>query len=240
MTKHLWTYFSLTSPGDTSCLAQIENQSCQFTPLYVRYPVSAVRCPPLSCQLNACNINTIYIVYIYIAYRQSRAVSQLQLLIILHFLISTNPRSSPSSPHSFSLSATDAPVCSTSVVGVIGASLEEAVPIPCRVNSDPPEIDFEWTFSSSGEHFEVPSGHYATIQDPTMTTSSDVRRTVVESNDTHFESYGKWPLASVIAPLGLYMNMQWIQIHYLHVLAPEQTFKMCRCPPRETERDKQR
>lgn len=98
MTKHLWTYFSLTSPGDTSCLAQIENQSCQFTPLYVRYPVSAVRCPPLSCQLNACNINTIYNVYIYIAYRQSRAVSQLQLLIILHFLISTNPRSSSFPP----------------------------------------------------------------------------------------------------------------------------------------------
>uniref|UniRef100_A0A6P4EES7 Hemicentin-1-like n=1 Tax=Drosophila rhopaloa TaxID=1041015 RepID=A0A6P4EES7_DRORH len=82
-----------------------------------------------------------------------------------------------------------APVCSSSTITVIGASLEEAVPIPCRVNSDPPEIDFEWTFSSSGEHFEVPSGHYATIQDPTMTTTSDVRRTVVESNETHFESY---------------------------------------------------
>ncbi|XP_043654043.1 uncharacterized protein LOC122620578 isoform X2 [Drosophila teissieri] len=50
-----------------------------------------------------------------------------------------------------------APVCSSSSITVIGASLEEAVPIPCRVNSDPPEIDFEWTFSTSGEHFEVPS-----------------------------------------------------------------------------------
>ncbi|XP_053968368.1 uncharacterized protein LOC128869772 [Anastrepha ludens] len=50
-----------------------------------------------------------------------------------------------------------APVCSTNTIIVIGASLEEAVPIPCRVNSDPPEIDFEWTFSTSGEHFEVPS-----------------------------------------------------------------------------------
>lgn len=89
------------------------------------------------------------------------------------------------------MSPTDAPVCSSSTITVIGASLEEAVPIPCRVNSDPPEIDFEWTFSTSGEHFEVPSGHYATIQDPTMTTTSDVRRTVVESNETHFESYGR-------------------------------------------------
>lgn len=84
---------------------------------------------------------------------------------------------------------TDAPVCSTNAVIVIGASLEEAVPIPCRVNSDPPEIDFEWTFSSSGEHFEVPSGHYATIQE--ATTTGDIHRTIVESNDTHFETYGK-------------------------------------------------
>ncbi|KAH8359097.1 hypothetical protein KR093_004246, partial [Drosophila rubida] len=95
-----------------------------------------------------------------------------------------------------------APVCSSSTVGVIGASLEEAVPIPCRVNSDPPEIDFEWTFSSSGEHFEVPSGHYATIQDPTMTTSSDVRRTVVESNDTHFESYVETVSELIYTPKG--------------------------------------
>lgn len=83
----------------------------------------------------------------------------------------------------------DAPVCSTNAVIVIGASVEEAVPIPCRVNSDPPEIDFDWTFSSSGEHFEVPSGHYATIQE--ATTTGDIHRTIVESNDTHFETYGK-------------------------------------------------
>ncbi|XP_059219664.1 uncharacterized protein LOC106091693 isoform X2 [Stomoxys calcitrans] len=81
-----------------------------------------------------------------------------------------------------------APVCSTNTLVVIGASLEEAVPIPCRVNSDPPEIEFEWTFSSSGEHFEVPSAHYATIQE-TTTTTGDIHRTIVESNDTHFETY---------------------------------------------------
>lgn len=116
----------------------------------------------------------------------------MQLLIILHFtgLLLTYTYIHIIYTYTF-LSRTDAPVCSSSTIGVIGASLEEAVPIPCRVNSDPPEIDFEWTFSSSGEHFEVPSGHYATIQDPTMTTSSDVRHTVVESNETHFESYGK-------------------------------------------------
>ena len=66
------------------------------------------------------------------------------------------------------------------------------MPIPCRVNSDPPEIDFEWTFSSSGEHFEVPSGHYATVQETTTTTTTgDIHRTIVEANETHFETYGK-------------------------------------------------
>ncbi|XP_030369945.1 uncharacterized protein LOC115620710 [Scaptodrosophila lebanonensis] len=95
-----------------------------------------------------------------------------------------------------------APVCSSSSVSVIGASLEEAVPIPCRVNSDPPEIDFEWTFSSSGEHFEVPSGHYATIQDPTTTTTSDVRRTIVEANETHFESYVETISELIYTPKG--------------------------------------
>ncbi|XP_070851911.1 uncharacterized protein side-III isoform X2 [Drosophila suzukii] len=95
-----------------------------------------------------------------------------------------------------------APVCSSSTITVIGASLEEAVPIPCRVNSDPPEIDFEWTFSTSGEHFEVPSGHYATIQDPTMTTTSDVRRTVVESNETHFETYVETVSELIYTPKG--------------------------------------
>lgn len=82
----------------------------------------------------------------------------------------------------------DAPVCSSSAVMVIGASLEEAVSIPCRVNSDPPDIDFEWTFSSSGEHFEVPSGHFATIQE--ATTMADIHRTIITSNDTYFDSYG--------------------------------------------------
>ncbi|XP_055848282.1 uncharacterized protein LOC129913564 isoform X2 [Episyrphus balteatus] len=82
-----------------------------------------------------------------------------------------------------------APVCSTTTVTVVGASIEESVPIPCRVNSDPPEIEFEWTFSSSGEHFEVPSGHYATIQEATTTTTGDIHRTIIESNDTHIETY---------------------------------------------------
>ncbi|XP_055695967.1 uncharacterized protein LOC129797437 isoform X2 [Lutzomyia longipalpis] len=56
------------------------------------------------------------------------------------------------------------PVCSASNTGIVGASLEESVNIPCRVSADPPIVDFEWTFSSSGERFEVPPGHYITMQ----------------------------------------------------------------------------
>ncbi|XP_036342747.1 probable WRKY transcription factor protein 1, partial [Rhagoletis pomonella] len=93
-----------------------------------------------------------------------------------------------------------APVCSTNTMIVIGASLEEAVPIPCRVNSDPPEIDFEWTFSTSGEHFEVPSGHYATIQE--ATTTGDVHRTIIEANDTHFETYVETVSELIYTPKG--------------------------------------
>lgn len=30
------------------------------------------------------------------------------------------------------------------------------------MNADPPDVEFEWSFSSSGERFEVPHGHYTT------------------------------------------------------------------------------
>lgn len=60
---------------------------------------------------------------------------------------------------------TDSPVCAVSSVTVIGASIEESISVPCRVNADPPDVEFEWSFSSSGERFEVPHGHYTTVQD---------------------------------------------------------------------------
>lgn len=50
-------------------------------------------------------------------------------------------------------------------MALIGASMEESVSIPCRISADPPNVHFEWTFSSSGERFEVPSGQYTTVQD---------------------------------------------------------------------------
>lgn len=43
--------------------------------------------------------------------------------------------------------------------------MEESVSILCRVTADPSNIQFEWTFSSSGERFEVPPGQYTTVQD---------------------------------------------------------------------------
>ena len=64
------------------------------------------------------------------------------------------------SSHSFS----DAPVCISSSVTIVGASIDESVTIACRISADPPKVSFEWTFSNSGERYEVPSGHYTTIQ----------------------------------------------------------------------------
>lgn len=60
---------------------------------------------------------------------------------------------------------TDSPVCVASSIAVVGASIEESISVPCRVNADPPDVEFEWSFSSSGERFEVPHGHYTTVQD---------------------------------------------------------------------------
>lgn len=69
---------------------------------------------------------------------------------------------------SFSLllcfASTDAPVCISSSVTIVGASIDESVAIPCRISADPSKVSFEWTFSNSGERYEVPSGHYTTIQ----------------------------------------------------------------------------
>jgi hypothetical protein len=49
-------------------------------------------------------------------------------------------------------------------VTIVGASIDESVAIACRISADPPKVSFEWTFSNSGERYEVPSGHYTTIQ----------------------------------------------------------------------------
>ncbi|CRK88280.1 CLUMA_CG002059, isoform B [Clunio marinus] len=57
-----------------------------------------------------------------------------------------------------------APVCISSSVTIVGASIDESVAIPCRISADPQKVTFEWTFSNSGERYEVPSGHYTTIQ----------------------------------------------------------------------------
>lgn len=65
----------------------------------------------------------------------------------------------------FYLLLSDSPVCAASAVTIVGASLEESISVPCRINADPPDVEFEWSFSSSGERFEVPHGHYTTVQD---------------------------------------------------------------------------
>lgn len=89
----------------------------------------------------------------------------------MHWHTSIRVRSPALTHHSFlsflSSNAlfTDSPVCAASSVTIVGASIEESISVPCRVNADPPDVEFEWSFSSSGERFEVPHGHYTTVQD---------------------------------------------------------------------------
>lgn len=101
----------------------------------------------------------------------------------------------------------DAPVCTASTVVIAGASLEESISVPCRVIADPSDVTFEWTFTSSGERFEVPHGHHTTSvhqqqQQPNhqhhdsgsydRDGRSSSSSTVIESNETHAESDGKF------------------------------------------------
>lgn len=88
---------------------------------------------------------------------------------------------------------TDSPVCAASSVTVVGASLDESISVPCRVNADPPDVEFEWSFSTSGERFEVPHGHYTTVQDISIsgTDGSKSSSTLYDSGEIHGESDGK-------------------------------------------------
>lgn len=89
---------------------------------------------------------------------------------------------------------TDSPVCVESTVVIVGASLDESISVPCRVNADPPDVEFEWSFSSSGERFEVPHGHYTTVQDVSVvgTDGSKSASIFYDSEETHGESDGKY------------------------------------------------
>lgn len=93
---------------------------------------------------------------------------------------------------------TDAPVCvaGAAVVLMVGASLEESVAVPCRVAADPPDVAFEWTFTSSGERFEVQHGpqqqqHQSTSIGGGGGQQDGGRTAIIESNETHAESDGK-------------------------------------------------
>lgn len=95
----------------------------------------------------------------------------------------------------------DSPVCAESTVSMVGASLDESISIPCRVNADPPDVEFEWSFSSSGERFEVPHGHYTTVQDVSVggTDGSKGASIFYDSEETHGESDGRHPFDSLSA-----------------------------------------
>lgn len=78
-------------------------------------------------------------------------------------------------------------------MSVVGASLDESITVPCRVNADPPDVEFEWSFSSSGERYEVPAGHYTTMQDISVggTDGSKSGSIFYDSEETHGDNEGR-------------------------------------------------
>lgn len=110
---------------------------------------------------------------------------------------------------------TDSPVCVSSSVQIVGASLDETVSVPCRVNADPPDVEFEWSFSTSGERFEVPHGHYTSVQDINMDRGDGLKSasTLYDSGETYGERSGKYPgiLTQSTISMGMFVRcaIEW-------------------------------
>lgn len=98
-------------------------------------------------------------------------------------------------------------MCTATTVLIAGASLEESISVPCRVIADPSDVTFEWTFSSSGERFEVPHGHYTTIQQQQHHQLDfpglDGQSSIIETNEQHVESDGNISINSFTASLDI-------------------------------------
>lgn len=122
----------------------------------------------------------------------------------------------------FSFHFTDSPVCAESSVSMVGASLDESISISCRVNADPPDVEFEWSFSSSGERFEVPPGHYATVHDGVAGTDGSKSASVFyDSEETHGESDGMHSIEIIIIFLlafDFFLSFKMLHRHdpYIH------------------------
>lgn len=87
-------------------------------------------------------------------------------------------------------------MCVASNVQIVGATLDEMIAVPCRVNADPPDVEFEWSFSTSGERFEAPHGHYTSVQDINIERSDGLKSTstLYDSSETYGERSGKYPI----------------------------------------------
>lgn len=86
-------------------------------------------------------------------------------------------------------------MCAAASVTIVGASLEESVSIPCRINADPPDAEFEWSFSSSGERFEVPQGHFTTVHETNGgNRMGDLIKgtSTVDTSEFHTDDEGEW------------------------------------------------
>lgn len=79
---------------------------------------------------------------------------------------------------------------------IVGASLDETVPVPCHVAADPLDVSFDWNFSNSGERFEVTSGQFNLLQDfhssSSLASDSGMGGGMSPSYDAMDESSGKF------------------------------------------------
>lgn len=63
---------------------------------------------------------------------------------------------------------TDAPMCRTPGLMVVGASRGESLDIQCEVEADPPAKSFRWKFNNSGETLDVGPERYAKTSNGTV------------------------------------------------------------------------
>lgn len=94
---------------------------------------------------------------------------------------------------------------------IVGASIDESVAIACRISADPPKVSFEWTFSNSGERYEVPSGHYTTIQN----FNTDVENIYPDADENGTNGNG-----TLIPSLSLSLSLLFSHIFFSPIYKP--------------------
>lgn len=85
---------------------------------------------------------------------------QFVLLETPYFLLFISFKLEQASYYFFSFFFADVPVCREDREELFGALKHETVSLRCEVDSNPPLVDFHWTFNNSGDLNEVPVHRY--------------------------------------------------------------------------------